>query len=248
MILKLDPVLANQVIEESSTPTQKIEEPEQEIFETKSGEIKREPKGQHLSKDEIEKKAKELAEERRKAEKLEEPEQEIFETKLGEIKREPKGQHLSKDEIEKKAKELAEERRKVEKLEAKKQKLKKRKKAESLAAEKLAEVQESKQKLETEMLAGKQKLEAERQRLEEERKKVNRIRNTMGNIIKSNYETIPTNYSSNLPSIHITQGISNIYSDIEKLIENATGIVYIVTFYYIAHSISDSINFLSFLF
>jgi len=184
MILKLDPVLANQVIEESSTPTQKIEEPEQEIFETK----------------------------------------------LGEIKREPKGQHLSKDEIEKKAKELAEERREVEKLEAVRQRLEEeRKKAESLAAEKLeAEMQESKQKLETEMLAGKQKLEAERQRLEEERKKVNRIRNTVDNITKSIYETIPTNYSSNLPSIHITQGISNIYYDIEKLIENATGIVYIV--------------------
>jgi len=30
-------------------------------------------------------------------------------------------------------------------------------------------------------------------------------------------------------SFHITQGISNIYYDIEKLIENATGIVYIVT-------------------
>ncbi len=67
----MDPVLANQVIEESSTPTEKIEEPEQEIFETKLGEMKREPKGQHLSKDEIEKKAKELAEERRKVEKLE---------------------------------------------------------------------------------------------------------------------------------------------------------------------------------
>ena len=180
----MEPVLDNRVIEESSTPTQKIEEPEQEIFETK----------------------------------------------FGEIKREPKGQHLSKDEIEKKAKELAEERRKVEKLKAKRQRLEERKKAKSLAAEKLkAEMQESKQKLETEMLAGKQKLEAERQRLEEERKKANRIRNTLDNKIKSNYETIPTNYSSNLPSIHITQGISNIYYDIEKLIENATGIVYIVT-------------------
>jgi len=142
MNLKQNSILANQVIEESSTSTQKIEEPEQEIFETK----------------------------------------------LGEMEREPKGQHLSKDEIEKKAKELVEERRKVKKLKAKKQRLKeKRKKAESLAAEKLeAEMQES-------------------------------------------HETIPTNYSSNLPSIHITQGISNIYYDIEKLIENATGIVYIVT-------------------
>ncbi len=174
------------------------------------------------------------------------PEQEIFETKLGETEREPKSQHLSKDEIEKKAKELAEERRKVEKLEAERQRLEEeRRESERIEAERLAErkrlekerkkvekleaeMQESKQKLETEMLAGKQKLEAERQRLEEERKKVNIIRNTVDNITKSIYETIPTNYSSNLPSIHITQGISNIYYDIEKLIENATGIVYIV--------------------
>ncbi len=50
MNLKQNSILANQVIEESSTSTQKIEEPEQEIFETKLGEIEREPKGQHLSK------------------------------------------------------------------------------------------------------------------------------------------------------------------------------------------------------
>jgi len=41
------------------------------------------------------------------------------------------------------------------------------------------------------MLAGKQKLEAERQRLEEKRKELNRIRNTLDNIIKNIHETIP---------------------------------------------------------
>ena len=64
--------------------------------------------------------------------------------------------------------------------------------------------------------------------LQKNETKVNRIRNTKDHIIKSIYETIPTNYSSNLPSFHIIQGTLNIYSDIEKLIENATGIVYIV--------------------
>ncbi len=59
--MALEPVLVNQVIEESSTSTQKIGELEQEIFETKLGEIERKPKGQHLNKDEIEKKAKDLA-------------------------------------------------------------------------------------------------------------------------------------------------------------------------------------------
>jgi len=42
----------------------------QQSFETNLGEIEKEPKGQHLSMDEIEKKAKELAEERRKIELL----------------------------------------------------------------------------------------------------------------------------------------------------------------------------------
>ncbi len=42
----------------------------QKSFETKLGDIEKEPKGQHLSMDEIEKKAKELAEERRKIELL----------------------------------------------------------------------------------------------------------------------------------------------------------------------------------
>ena len=65
--------------------------------------------------------------------------------------------------------------------------------------------------------------------LQKKETKVNRIRNSKDHIIKSIYETIPTNYSSNLPSFHIIQGTLNIYSDIEKLIENATSIVYIVT-------------------
>ena len=42
-------------------------------------------------------------------------------------------------------------------------------------------------------------------------------------------EKLLTNYSSNLPSIHILKGTLSIYYDIEKLIENAKDIVYIVT-------------------
>ena len=42
-------------------------------------------------------------------------------------------------------------------------------------------------------------------------------------------QEIPTNYSSNLPSIQIMKGTLNIYYYIEKLIENAKNTVYIVT-------------------
>jgi len=42
-------------------------------------------------------------------------------------------------------------------------------------------------------------------------------------------QEIPTNYSSNSPSIHIMKGSLNIYYNIEKLIENAKDTVYIIT-------------------
>ena len=58
---------------------------------------------------------------------------------------------------------------------------------------------------------------------------VNKIRNTKDYLIKRIQETIPINYSSNIPTFHVVQGTTNIYSDIEKLIENANGIVYILT-------------------
>jgi len=65
--------------------------------------------------------------------------------------------------------------------------------------------------------------------LENKESQVKRIRTAKDHILRCIEETIPTNYSSNLPTFHITQGTHNIYSDIEKLIENAKGIVYIVT-------------------
>lgn len=58
---------------------------------------------------------------------------------------------------------------------------------------------------------------------------VNKIRNTKDYLIKRIQETIPINYSSNIPTFHVVQGTANIYSDIEKLIENANGTVYILT-------------------
>ncbi len=65
--------------------------------------------------------------------------------------------------------------------------------------------------------------------LENKESQVKKIRTAKDHILKCIEETIPSNYSSNLPTFHITQGTHNIYSDVEKLIENAKGIVYIVT-------------------
>ncbi len=65
--------------------------------------------------------------------------------------------------------------------------------------------------------------------LEQKETQVDRLRTTKNYLVKRIKETIPTNFSSNLPVFHISQGRENIYSDIEKLIENAKDIVYIVT-------------------
>ncbi len=58
---------------------------------------------------------------------------------------------------------------------------------------------------------------------------VEKIRNAKDYLINTIKETIPTNYKSNLPSFHIAQGTDHIYSEIEKLLENATGTVFIAT-------------------
>ena len=58
---------------------------------------------------------------------------------------------------------------------------------------------------------------------------VQKIRNAKDYLINTINSSIPTNYKSNLPSFHIAQGTNHIYSEVEKLIENATGIVYIAT-------------------
>jgi len=58
---------------------------------------------------------------------------------------------------------------------------------------------------------------------------ISRIRKTSEYIIRRIEETIPTNYTSNLPTFNIAQGADKIYSDIEKLLENSKNVVYIVT-------------------
>ncbi len=65
--------------------------------------------------------------------------------------------------------------------------------------------------------------------LEQKETQVDKLKTTKNYLVKRIKETIPTNFSSNLPVFHISQGRENIYSDIEKLIENAKDIVYIVT-------------------
>ena len=65
--------------------------------------------------------------------------------------------------------------------------------------------------------------------LQKKETQVNNIRDAKEYLVDRIKKTIPTNYTSNLPTFHITQGTSNIYSDIEKLIENAKDDVYIIT-------------------
>jgi len=56
-----------------------------------------------------------------------------------------------------------------------------------------------------------------------------KLKMTKAEVIKKIKEIVPTTNSKNLPTFHIIQGSSNIYSEIGKLIENSTDIVYIVT-------------------
>ena len=65
--------------------------------------------------------------------------------------------------------------------------------------------------------------------LKQKETQISKIRNTKDYVIKRIKETIPTHYTSNLPTFNIAQGTENIYSDIEKLIENAKNVVYVVT-------------------
>jgi len=58
---------------------------------------------------------------------------------------------------------------------------------------------------------------------------ISKIRKTKEYIIQRIEETIPTNYTSTLPTFNIAKGSDKIYSDVEKLLENAKDVVYIVT-------------------
>ena len=65
--------------------------------------------------------------------------------------------------------------------------------------------------------------------LDTKQSQVEKIRNAKDYLITSIKGSIPTNYKSNLPSFHIAQGTDHIYSEVERLLENATSTVYIVT-------------------
>ncbi len=65
--------------------------------------------------------------------------------------------------------------------------------------------------------------------LKKKENQVKQIKKSQSKIIQKINETIPTNYTSSLPVFHVIQGTSNIYSEIEKLIENSTSTVFLVT-------------------
>ncbi len=55
------------------------------------------------------------------------------------------------------------------------------------------------------------------------------LKDSKGDVVKKIKEMVPSNHKNNMPTFHIVQGRTNIYSNIGKLIENATDDVYIVT-------------------
>ena len=65
--------------------------------------------------------------------------------------------------------------------------------------------------------------------LDSKESQVQKIRNAKDYLITTIKESIPTNYKSSLPSFHIAQGTDHIYSEVERLLENATSTVYIAT-------------------
>src|SRR3989304_3668340 len=55
------------------------------------------------------------------------------------------------------------------------------------------------------------------------------LKDTREDVVKKIKEMIPSNRLNSMPTFHIIQGRTNIYSNISKLIENSTDDVYIVT-------------------
>jgi sugar-specific transcriptional regulator TrmB len=55
------------------------------------------------------------------------------------------------------------------------------------------------------------------------------LKETKEDVVKKINETVPRNNVTNMPTFHIVQGRTNIYSNIGKLIENSSNDVYIVT-------------------
>ncbi len=55
------------------------------------------------------------------------------------------------------------------------------------------------------------------------------LKQSKDDVVKKINETVPSNHETNMPTFHIIQGRTNIYSNIGKLIENSSNDVYIVT-------------------
>lgn len=55
------------------------------------------------------------------------------------------------------------------------------------------------------------------------------LKQSKEDVVKKINETVPLNHATNMPTFHIVQGRTNIYSNIGKLIENSSNDVYIVT-------------------
>ena len=55
------------------------------------------------------------------------------------------------------------------------------------------------------------------------------LKQSKDDVVKKINETVPNNHETNMPTFHIIQGRTNIYSNIGKLIENSSNNVYIVT-------------------
>ena len=65
--------------------------------------------------------------------------------------------------------------------------------------------------------------------LRKKQDEVNKIKKIGEKIIQRVKEVVTADYGTNVPTFRIAQGLANIYSNIEKLIEESTDIVYIAT-------------------
>lgn len=65
--------------------------------------------------------------------------------------------------------------------------------------------------------------------LQKKQDEINRIKKVGEKVIKRIMTMVTTEYGTKVPTFRIIQGLSSIYSSVERLIEDSSGIVYIVT-------------------
>lgn len=65
--------------------------------------------------------------------------------------------------------------------------------------------------------------------LRKKQDEINKIKKTGEKIISRVKDVVTSGYGTNIPTFRIAQGLTNIYSNIEKLIEESTDVIYIVT-------------------